>query len=328
MLNISSGVPQGSVLGPLLFVIYFRDLPDAVEASSSLFADDTLVYDTECSVTHSSCCGLLQDAHHLDAWAAAWNTQFNASKSACMTVSRKGSADSSVVLLGGAAVPNVSSVKHLGIHLTSTLSWSTHIGDISRKAAPLVGLLKRLAYRCPPGSAQRFIARLYCAFVRPRLEYASPVWGSSCSRLDTVTLERLQNSVARALYQTYHRQSVRPRSAAALEWLGWPTLSWRRRRMAMAMLWRLIHGEGPPQLRRHLPRPASERCTYSLRNAEQSFEFPLCSTALYRNSFLPSALKVFDSLPQDVAASSTLSSFLRLLDKHFCFDRFSLGLSL
>ena len=326
--SITSGVPQGSVLGPLLFIIYFRDLPDSVAATSCLFADDTLVYDTECSTAPSSCCRLPRDAHSLDSWAAAWNTRFNAEKSAHMTISKKRLSFNSDVSLGGKAVPRVSCFKHLGVHLTSTLSWSPHVTAICRKAAPLAGLLKRLAYRCPPGSSQSFIARLYCTFVRPRLEYASPVWGSSCSRQDALMLERLQNSVARTLYQTFHRQLPRPRSTTALKWLGWPTLAWRRRRAAMIFLWRLINGEGPPQLRKHLPRPASERCTYSLRNAERSLEFPLGNTSLFRHSFLPCALEVYSALPLDTTSCSKLSSFLRLLDKHFSCDKFSFGLSL
>ena len=219
------------------------------------------------------------------------------------------------VLLSGAIVPQVSCAGHLGVHLSSNLSWTPHITAVLSKAAPLAGILKRLAYRCPPG-AHRFIARLYCAIARLRLEYCSPVWGSSCSRQDALSLERLQNSVAHALYRSCHPQSTRPQSTTALKWLGWPTLAWRRRRTALAYLWRLHHGEGPPRLRGHLPAPASERCHYALRNAEHSFEYPLGGSSLFQRSFIPSVLKLFSSLPAEVVACSSLSSFLRLLDRH------------
>ena len=209
--DISSGVPQGSVLGPLLFVIYFRDLPDSVLATSCLFADDTLVYDDDCTRTPSPCCRLHHVALSLDSWAATWSTKFNASKSAHMLIAGKQTPGASTdVLLSGAIVPQVSCVRHL----SSNLSWTPHITAVLSKAAPLAGILKRLAYRCPPG-AHRFIARLYCAIVRPRLEYCSPVWGSSCSRQDALSLERLQNSVARALFRSCHPQSTRPRSTTA-----------------------------------------------------------------------------------------------------------------
>ena len=158
------------------------------------------------------------------------------------------------------------------------------------------------------------------------MEYGLPVWGSSCSRQDALSLKRPQNSVARALYRRHYPNSARPRSTTALGWLGWPTLAWRRRRAALVFLWRLLHGEGPPSLRKHLPPSASERCTYALRNADHSIEFPLGNSSVFHRSFLPSALKIFSALPSPVVACSCLSSFLRLLDCHFSSDRFTFGL--
>ena len=322
---ISSGVPQGSVLGPLLFIIYFGDLPQAISATSCLFADDTLAYD-RCNALSCNC-RLKEDVENVDSWAKTWNTTFNAAKSVEMVVSRKRQqpvGDGSL-LLGGVEVPRAGSTKHLGVIVSAALSWSDHVSSLITKAAPLCGLLKRLALRCPGGSSHGFLKMIYLSLIRPRLEYASPVWGSGCSHADAAALERLQGSVARAIYRSAHgnNPTIRLRSKTALTWLNLPTLAWRRRRAALVLLWRLINGEGPPQLRRHLPLPASKRCTYSLRNADMSFEFPVCNTTKHLSSFLPSSLALFSTLPHSVVSSTSLPIFIHRLDEHFQHDKFS-----
>ena len=87
---ITSGVPQGSVLGPLLFILFFRDLPATVSSDCALFADDTLVYNTSCKGDGSPwCCNLQQDMDNVSLWAGSWSITFNASKSAHMVVRRR-----------------------------------------------------------------------------------------------------------------------------------------------------------------------------------------------------------------------------------------------
>ena len=82
--KISSGVPQGSVLGPLLFLVYMSDVPEIVSASSALFADDTLVYDQCHGGPVTTCCRLQRHLCDVQQWAKEWATTFNPSKSAVM----------------------------------------------------------------------------------------------------------------------------------------------------------------------------------------------------------------------------------------------------
>ena len=83
-MEILSGVLQGSVLGPLLFLVYFSDLPRVVKSSTAMFADDTLLYDLSCNCCQEKAaapgtCSVVSDAATLASWAIDWNTTFNAS---------------------------------------------------------------------------------------------------------------------------------------------------------------------------------------------------------------------------------------------------------
>ena len=184
--RITSGVPQGSVLGPLLFVIFFRDLPAAVRSSCALFADDTLLYSC-CTGGGQQCCSQLQG--NLDCasqWADDWATTFNPEKSVHMVVSRRQRAAVNLTL-GSIAIPPAQETRHLGVRISSNLTWSTHIQDVIKRTSYKVFILKRLAFRC---GANAFIKKLYIALLRPVLEYAGPAW-DSCSKRDTAALERI-----------------------------------------------------------------------------------------------------------------------------------------
>ena len=323
--SISSGVPQGSILGPLLFVIYFRDLPAAVKSSCAMFADDSLVYDRNCSTSVMSgkpCCQLSQDIVGLECWSTTWNAVFNPTKSALLHIHRgrhAASAESHCALaLNGIAVPSAKSVKHLGIMISADLTWSTHVQYLLGKVRFRVWMLKRLAYRgvrCP-----RLVSKLYTTLVRPMLEYGCAVW-DNLSRHDSLLLEKVQLSVARAAL----RQSRYSSREAVLQELGLPTLAWRRRIRKLCLFWQLLHGGGPPALASLLPPAVGDRCGYNLRN--KSIENPVCSPhSLYGRSFLPSSISLWNALPNDVTIAASASKFHSLACAHFSSSKFSFGL--
>ena len=182
----------------------------------------------------------------------------------------------------------------------------------------IIIMLKHLAYRL--GSAD-VVKRLYLGLVRPSLEYASPVW-DACSRADSLSLERVQLSIARAVLRRCRRDLS---NVSVLSLIGWPTLAWRRRRFKLLLFWHLLHGGGPPSLQALVPPMVSARAPYALRN-QSSVAFPRCTSSRHRRSFLPSSVSLWNSLPPSVTSSSSASSFLRSIDAHFHFDRYSFGL--
>ena len=149
---------------------------------------------------------------------------------------------------------------------------------------------------------------------------ASPVW-DSCTKADALALERLQLSVARAIVKKGRRVAS---NSAVLEMIGWPTLAWRRRRLKLVLLWKLMHGHGPPALRAQLPTCVSVRAKQSLRR--DTLAMPLCRTQRRLQSFRPSTVAIWNSLPSSVLSCTSVSSFLVSLDSHLISDRYSLGL--
>jgi len=145
-LPVLSGVPQGSILGPLLFLIYIDDLTN-IELSEGteivLYADDILLYRPISS--ENDFVALQCDVYHIETWATSNFMCFKLSKCKVMHVSRKRSplSPTNPIMLGGTVLEVVSTFKYLGLLISSNMSWSNHIKDICSKARKILGLLYR-----------------------------------------------------------------------------------------------------------------------------------------------------------------------------------------
>ena len=169
---VLSGVPQGSVLGPVLFLIFINDLPENIRSSVRLFADDCVLYRNIESPTD---CQILQDdLNSLAQWEADWQMKFNVAKCHSMRVTRH-PPDKHIQFeytLHQQRLEQVQSTKYLGITISDDLDWGQHISEISSKATKTLGFLRRnLAFA--PGHTKEVA---YKTLVRPKLEYAAPIW--------------------------------------------------------------------------------------------------------------------------------------------------------
>ena len=168
--EVTSGVPQGSVLGPILFLIYINDLPNSLSSKVRLFADDAIVYREIKSP--KDCLELQNDLNKLMAWEKKWLMEFNPSKCEILSVTRKRSPTAYSYTLHGHTLNRVKSTKHLGLPITSDLNWNKHINNITARANPSLSFVKRNVK-----TRSRLIeTKVYKALERPRLEYCSTVW--------------------------------------------------------------------------------------------------------------------------------------------------------
>ena len=167
---VLSGVPQGSVLGPVLFLIFINDLPDDIRSSVRLFADDCVLYRNINSLTY---CQILQeDLNILAQLETDWQMKFNVAKCHSMRVTRHFPSNQIhfSYSLHQQTLEQVRSAKH--IELTGDLEWGQHISEISCKATKTLGFLQ-----CNLALAPRHTKEVaYKTMVRPQLEYAAPIW--------------------------------------------------------------------------------------------------------------------------------------------------------
>ena len=169
---MTSGVPQGSVLGPIIFLIYINDLPDRTRSKVRLFADDTAIYLVVSSLQDAQI--LQQDLDHLHEWElhVQWDMEFNPSKYVVIHVTRARTPIPSEYLLHGQIFDSVGSSKYLGVEISGNLSFNTHIQTVCTSASRSLGFMKRNIRTTSP--AIREMA--YKTLVRSLVEYSSSVW--------------------------------------------------------------------------------------------------------------------------------------------------------
>lgn len=185
---VTSGVPQGSVLGPTLFLIYINDLPTMVNCSISLYADDTLLYQ---QVTTDEDAARFQnniDAVHR--WSVEWKMQFNESK--CHMIAFGNQEFKPQYKLGDTSMIWASSTKYLGVIMQSDLKFDQHIKLKRDKAMRTLGSIKHILHAAPKKS--RLLA--YTSLCRPILEYADSVWDPTLVK-DIESIEMVQHRAVR-----------------------------------------------------------------------------------------------------------------------------------
>ena len=186
-LPVLSGVPQGSILGPLLFLVYINDLPVCVSNSSLLlFADDTKCSKSIINLTDAS---LLQnDLDGISVWSKQWNLFFNESKCALISFCRAHPHFTQLYLLNNQEITRCHHHKDLGVIWCNNLSWSDHIQYISARAYKMLGLLRRTFSRYNSHHSKKL---LYIHLVRSQLIYCSQIWRPYLLK-DIIVLENVQ----------------------------------------------------------------------------------------------------------------------------------------
>ena len=161
---------KGSVLGPILFLVYINDLPDKVTSQVRLFADDTAMYLTMEGAKNSSV--LQQDLDRLSVWESDWDMEFNPSKCQVVQVAGSRKPVSATYVLHGVALETVTCARYLGMDVSSNLSWGSHIDRITGTAHKTLGFVKRNIKTKMSGVREA----AYTTLVRPQLEYAAAIW--------------------------------------------------------------------------------------------------------------------------------------------------------
>ena len=304
---VTSGVPQGTVLGPALFLVYINDLPDGLTCTPRLFADDCLMYrvinsdaDTEAIQT---------DLLTLEAWEQKWDMEFAEDKCKVLTITLKHKRN---IIIRNYQIHNyvlkrVDSADYLGVKLDSKLNFNAHIGSICKKATSARQLLQRTLPACDRATK----AQTYTTFIRPIVEYAATAWDPhNCKTLQKQRdqLEGIQSKCARYVTGQWKRQGSSISGMKAE--LRWDSLQERRAHARILMMHKVKHGF--VAIPSHLLVVKSQT-TMVTRGAVNKHQVPNARIIARERTFMHAAPTMWDGLPSHMTSEADHEAFRTLL---------------
>ena len=312
---VNSGVPQGTVLGPLLFLCHINDLPESVKSTVSLFADDCLLYRViKNAKDHET---LQEDLQQLELWANRWGMQFNAKKCYTFSINQK---SSKFYQLNNHILQQVSENPYLGVTISEDLKWTSHISKITKKASSTLGFLRRNLKHCPKLCRKS----VYFSLVRSTLEYSSIIWDPYLQK-DTAQIEKVQRQAARFITGDYTTREAGC-ITNMLKDQNLPPLQDRRKANRLVFFYKVVEGLVPAlpcydyltTVRANKRRVKAR--TFSDYNSDNIVEKQTINNykcfnniqrerSQYKNSFFPRTIIDWNHLDDSVVHSKTVDSF-------------------
>ena len=309
--GIVRGVPQGSILGPLLFILFVNDLHlHLLNSRTCLYADDTNIYTSGKSIGEINT-SLSKDMKHLGDWCDENDLCINVDKTKCMLVStsqkHSHNADTNLVVnVNSAQIPVCASHKLLGVYVSNVLDWEEQIKFVCRQVNHSLSVLKRIKSFLPESARI-----LYCnSCVLSHMDYCSTIWGNT-TESELAKLHRLQKRAARMIFDDYTSPSV-----VLFKKLHWLPLKKRIEHNKAVLMYKCLNY--------HLPAFMSDLFTYRanssylLRSEEQNLLIvPRPRLEIFRHSFMYSGAKLWNSLPVSLRQSKSVRSFKKKSVEYF-----------
>lgn len=303
---IKAGVPQGSILGPLLFLLYINDIVNDINSNIRLFADDTglfIVVDDPITSANTLNADLLK----IENWANKWLVRFNPTKTESLLLSRKSNhINHPPVFMNNHLISEVKEHKHLGVFLSHDLSWHKQIEYIKSKAWKRVNIMRSLKFKLDRVSLET----VYITFIRPILEYGDILF-DNCTQQEKYELDKIQNEAARVVTGATKLVSI----DHLYKETRWESLSQRRWMHKLVQFYKMIKGLSPEFLSNLTPPTVGSTSQYALRNSNNIQTIHTRASNHY-NSFLPSAVREWNALSEDIRNSESVLVFKNALKRH------------
>ena len=292
---VTSGIPQGSILGPILFTIFINDLPDNIESTCKIFADDTKIYNKP-----SESNKLQDDLKILQNWSEKWQLGFNVSKCKVLHVGKKNPVITYSMKNYGITqnVLKCEEEKDLGVTFDNELNFNSHIDKAINTAKRVLSMSKR-AFKYLDKDA---MLTIYKALIRPHLEYGNIIWSPKLKK-HSKALEKIQRKMTKLIPglkdKTYHER---------MKILNLPSLKHRRRRGDLIETFKVLNGF------------VKVNNIFSLSNSltrtnSKKIYTPFCKSQLRKNYLSFRVKPLWNALDQKIVNAPTVNSFKNLLDE-------------
>ena len=295
--RVLSGIPQGSILGPILFTIYINDLPELLESTVKIFADDTKIY----NITSNSNV-IQEDLNKLQEWCERWKLYLNVQKCKVLHVGKRNSqCEYAMKIKDEIYKLNISnSEKDLGVTFDCSLTFDAHIQRVVSKANQMIGVVKRAFTFL---DKETFL-KLYKAFVRPHVEYANVIWSPYLKR-QSIAIEKIQRRATKILSEcrdmTYGDR---------LRFLRLHSLKGRRIRGDLIQTFKILNEIEDVNTNTFFAFDQSNRT----RNFKGKIFIKYCRTNRRKFSFAHRVANNWNSLPTNIKFAPSVNSFKNHID--------------
>ena len=284
LVEIQAGVPQGSRLGPLLFLIYINDIVIGLENEILLFADDCSLLATGLDPNETAE-KLNRDLVKISCWAQKWKVTFNAGKSKDVIFSNKFLNNSPPLVFNENFIDRVNTHRHLGVYLTSNLDWSVQINDVCLRANKKLSVLRHVKLL-----KRNTLDLLYKITVRSVIDYALPVYANNLRLTELARLDRIQYRAAKLVTGALHFTS---RVKLNIE-LGWENFDTRIKFLCLSLFHKIHLFETRPLVRNCRSKIDYEK-KYLTRSKGGYLPYPFYGDK-FKRSFFPYVTSLWNNL--------------------------------
>ena len=308
-LPITVGVPQGSIFGPLLFLLYMNDLPNINESCKiNMYADDTAIHLASKSPAQLES-KINKDLGKVQKYFQQNKLSLNVNKCEFMlvgTAQKLKQFDSVSIKINNEPLKKVKCAKYLGMTIDENLRWGNHIDTLAKKVSQRLGILRRMKRIVP----QITLKTIYNSLILPQFDYADVVY-DSCTETDKDRLQRLQTKAAQILTGSKprtHRNDM-------YKELKWMSLQNRRNSNKSILMYKCQNSLAPAYLT-DIHQRNSDIHGYNTRSANK-LRIDRIRTCYYERSFKVTGAKIWNGLPESVISKKSLNTFKNAVKEHF-----------
>ena len=311
--NVTSGIPQGSVLGPILFVLYINDLPSNINSNVYMFADDTKIFNNIKSPEDQVI--LQKDLDILAKWSDKWLLRFHPNKCKVMHLGKP--LDQQYVYTLNTndipyAIEYIVEEKDIGVVIDSKLEFENHIHQKISKASSIMEIIRRSFTTL---NTTNFTS-LYKALVRSNLEYASCIWFPYKQK----HIEAIEKVQRRATKQLPGMKDLSYQER--LKILKLPSLVYRRTRGDMIETYKLLHNTYDSEVSNIVKLHEDNTSREATRGHSLKLHIERPRKNIRKESFPLRITKIWNELPDNVVTASSVNCFKSRLDRHWLHEDF------